>query len=86
MAVVSVSHFNLIKSRKRLQGALSSRDWTELRGLDAELQRSLNAAFDDPERDPQALVNEVERILQTYVSLVNRLCVDGRKKLSPSNQ
>ena len=85
MSVVSVSQFNLIRSRRQLQRALLSKDLKALRGLDAELQRSLNAAFDDPERDAQALVNELEYILQTYARLVNRLCAEGRRYLTPPN-
>lgn len=70
MSVISSHHFMLVRSRRELERAFSERDWEKIRQWDSELGRSLNLAFDDSERNTQALVDELEKILQTYAEVL----------------
>ena len=73
MSVVNASQFSLRRARRELEKAFHQCNWEDVRRWDVELGQSLNAAFDDENRDTPALVNELEQILGTYARLVENL-------------
>lgn len=73
MSVVNASQFALRRARRELEKAFNQCNWEDVRHWDVELGQSLNAAFDDENRDTTSLVNELENILCTYAKLVERL-------------
>ena len=72
MSVVNASQFALYRARRELEKAFHHCDWEKIRHWDMELGNSLNAAFDDENRDTRALVTELEKILGTYARLVEQ--------------
>ncbi len=73
MSVVNASQFALRRARRELEKAFNECKWDDVRHWDVELGQSLNAAFDDENRDTGALVSELENILSTYARLVDNL-------------
>ena len=73
MSIVNASQFALRRARQELEKAFHHCEWEDVRRWDVELGQSLNAAFDDENRDTPALVNELEKILGTYARLVESL-------------
>lgn len=73
MSVVNASQFALRRARRELEKAFSESNWDDVRHWDVALGQSLNAAFDDENRDTSALVSELEKILGTYARLVERM-------------
>jgi len=73
MSVVSASYFSLIRTRKSLQLAFKHENWDEVRACDRLLGESLNAAFEDDNRDTSALIEELERVLNLYATIVASL-------------
>lgn len=70
MSVVSQSHFELVRARKSLEKAFEKRDWPALRNWDTTLGECLNRAFDDDSRNTIELVQEMEKVLQTYAHML----------------
>lgn len=77
MSVVNASQFALRRARRELEKAFNQSNWEDVRHWDVELGQSLNAAFDDENRDTSALVSELEKILGTYARLVERMPNDA---------
>jgi len=73
MSVVSRSHFELVRARRGLEKAFESGDWDALKDWDYQLGENLNRAFADDSRDSFELVEEMERVLQTYARLISNL-------------
>lgn len=73
MSVVSKSQVELVRARKALEQAFDEQDWVALRKWDAKLGECLNRAFADPMRDAFELVQEMERVLHTYATLVEAM-------------
>lgn len=73
MSVVALSYVNLVRTRKQMEQAFASSDWDSLEGWDMLLTQQLNAAFDDPKRDNNVLVAELETILSLYSRVVDCL-------------
>ena len=81
MSIVNASQFALRRARRELEKAFNQCNWEDVRHWDVELGQSLNAAFDDENRDTPALVNELEKILGTYARLVERLPNDANNSI-----
>ena len=73
MSVVSISHLNLLRARKQMERAYKANDWEAVKDFDSLLTHQLTQAFDDPQRDNQMLVNELETILGLYAQMVRAL-------------
>ncbi len=73
MSVVSMSHLNLLRARKQMEKAFNDCDWDAVKEWDVLLTHQLNQAFDDPTRDNQLLVEELESILGLYAKMVSVL-------------
>lgn len=73
MNVVSVSHLNLLRARKQMEKAFRKQDWDAVKEWDVLLTHQLTQAFDDPQRDNQVLVEELESILGLYATMVSAL-------------
>lgn len=73
MSIVSSSHVDLVRARKKFKKAYQNGEWDDVRQKDRELSECLNIAFEDKERDAKALVDEVERILHVYSEVVSAL-------------
>ena len=82
MSVISRSHLNLVRARKALEKAFAERDWDALKETDRQLGQSLNEAFDDQDRNTSELVQEMEKVLRTYASMVAALPKDAEISLS----
>lgn len=70
MAVVSSSQFALVRARREMVQAYQQCDWVAVKTWDTELGRILNEAFNDDHRDTRALLNELEKTLRVYKSIV----------------
>lgn len=81
MSIVNASQFALRRARRELEKAFNQCNWEDVRQWDLALGQSLNAAFDDENRDTPALVNELEKILGTYARLVERLPNDANNSI-----
>lgn len=73
MSVVALSYVNLVRTRRELERAYLNDDWDAIKDWDVLLAEHLNAAFDDPDRDNNNLVQELENILGLYSSMVDEL-------------
>lgn len=71
MTVVSANHVSLIRCRKALEKAFDNKDWERVRQWDLRLGNCLNTAFDDPYRDTDSLVEELEKVLSLYAKIVS---------------
>lgn len=70
MSVVAASQVALIRARRALNQAFLDADWDAVRERDAALAEQLNISFADENRDTQALVEEMEKILALYAKMV----------------
>lgn len=77
MTVIATSHFNLALSRRRMQNAFVAQDWANVKHWDRLLTQQLNDAFEDPARDNELLVRELEKILGLYAEMVECLPACG---------
>lgn len=82
MSVISDSHVSLVRARKALEKAFAERDWDALKESDKLLGESLNRAFDDEHRNTFELVQEMEKVLHTYATLVASLPDEAQMSLS----
>ncbi len=73
MSVVSLTHMNLLRARKQMEKAFMEQDWDAVKDWDMLLTTQLTRAFDDPTRDNQLLVEELETILALYARMVSAL-------------
>lgn len=70
MTVISSSYFSLIRARKELEKAFQQGRWDDVKSWDIRLGVSLNKAFEDEQCNTAELVQELERILNTYANVV----------------
>lgn len=70
MSIVPSSHVELVRARRELEKAFEVRAWDDVRAWDQHLAERLNSAFDDDQRDTRALIDELEKILHAYSSVV----------------
>ena len=70
MSVIPFSQLSLSRTRKQLAGALDDDNWESVSSLDKNLIQALNKAAEDPDRDANALINELGHILSVYKELV----------------
>lgn len=73
MSIVPSSHVELARTRRALKKAFDIREWGDVRALDQQLTVRLNDAFDDELRDTRILIEELEKILHTYSTIVAEL-------------
>lgn len=73
MTVVSAAHLNLVRARREMEKAFQRQDWDGVKDCDQLLSVQLNHAFDDDTRDSRSLVNELERVLSLYATIVHAL-------------
>ncbi|TVZ38575.1 hypothetical protein P886_2947 [Alteromonadaceae bacterium 2753L.S.0a.02] len=73
MSVVCSAQFLLIRARRELQKSFREQDWDALRNWDTKLGEYLSLAFEDPNRDTVALVEEMETVLKLYAEIVAHL-------------
>lgn len=73
MTVIATSHFNLALTRRRMQTAFIAQDWDNVKHWDRLLTQQLNDAFEDPARDNELLVRELEKVLGLYAEMVECL-------------
>lgn len=73
MAVIATTHMNLVRARRQMETAFVANDWERVKEWDQQLTMQLNNAFDDPLRDNDLLVKELERILGLYAEMVESL-------------
>ena len=71
--VVSLTHLNLVRARKALIQAHRKRDWHAVKTCDIALTSQLDQAFDDPNRNQESLLVELEAILALYADMVTTL-------------
>jgi len=73
MNIVPVSQLNLARARREMEKSYDCGDWQAVQNWDRLVAQELNQAFDDPDRDHQTLVSELEKILALYSQMVRRL-------------
>lgn len=73
MSVIATTHMNLIRARRQMETAFMENDWERVKEWDQLLTAQLNSAFDDPHRDNDLLVKELEKILGLYADMVESL-------------
>lgn len=71
--VVSLTQLNLVRARKALIQAHRRRDWDAVKACDIALTNRLDMAFDDPNRNQENLLAELEAILALYADMVTTL-------------
>ncbi len=72
-SVVTAALVGVKRKKKAMEKAFLAADWDEVKKLDGELIKQLDAAFDEPSRDNRALVEELESVLGLYGRLVSSL-------------
>ncbi len=73
MSITSAPQFALSRTRKALNSAFKEQDWDAIKNTDKTLTESLNAAFDDEDRDIKSLIDELEKIVLLYGDMVASL-------------
>lgn len=73
MSVISAAHLNLVRARREMQNAFKQQDWEAVKDWDQLLSVQLSHAFDDPQRDHNLLVSELQKVLALYGQMVHAL-------------
>ena len=66
MSIHALSHHRLIKERKHLEAFYQTQDWSEFKRLDPLLMSLIKQASDDPHRNIQALLREIQIVVALY--------------------
>ena len=77
MSVVPHSHFQLSRQRKQLQSALLQADWHDILEREKQLIAGLDEATDDPSRDLDTLLTEMQQVLALYKRMVEQCSSDA---------
>ncbi len=71
MSVIPCSQVELMRIRREVNDALQNRDWYRVKDADLSLGLRLHKAATDPQRNPTALLREVQEIVHLYRQLVD---------------
>ena len=77
MSVVPHSQFQLSRQRRQLQTALLQGDWRDIMEREKQLIAGLDEATEDPSRDLDSLLGEMQQVLALYKRMVEQCGSDA---------
>jgi len=81
MPVIPLSQLELTRARRDMEKAMDAGDWQRVGKLDGSLDRVMDCATGDDDRDIGSLLNEMGNLLQVYKQLM-KTCEDQEHLLA----
>lgn len=81
MPLIPYSQVELSRVRRDIEKAMSSGDWSSVGQLDSKLDKIMDTATTDSNRDISSLLNEMGQLLNLYKQLMET-CHERKRQLA----
>ena len=81
MSTINSKRFNLRRAQQEMEKGYHTGNWEQVRYWDTKLAEIINSACDDDNRDPEELIDDLEKILHSYGKMVAQLAATSKTLL-----